>query len=217
MGRALAWAERRDERGGTVLKSLIAATAVVTLIAGVVPWRLNAQQPPPTTETTTEIVPAPPKAETTTERVQTQKLVTVTEKVKVKKLKPQVQKIKTHRHVSTTTAPEAKPATGTTAPGPTTTAPGATTTAKGATTTAPPPPPPVIYAPPAPPAASPEIVSPAIPPLPAPEPSVGTSGTMPETAPKSLPHTASPLGLMLLSAFGAFSGAGFVRALRRRL
>jgi len=40
---------------------------------------------------------------------------------------------------------------------------------------------------------------------------------MPETAPKALPHTASPLGLMLLSAFSAFSGAGFVRALRRRL
>jgi hypothetical protein len=39
----------------------------------------------------------------------------------------------------------------------------------------------------------------------------------PTPAATELPHTASPLGLMLLSAFSAFSGAGFVRALRRRL
>jgi hypothetical protein len=83
---------------------------------------------------------------------------------------------------------------------------------------------PVIVAPAPMPAPAPAPPPPAIvyPPAPAPEPIVGTTGvaapeTVPEPKPKSLPHTASPLGLMLLSAFSAFSGAGFVRSLRRRL
>jgi LPXTG-motif cell wall-anchored protein len=67
----------------------------------------------------------------------------------------------------------------------------------------------------APPA--PVVIEPAPAPAPAPYvPPVGTSGAVEPAPVQKLPKTASSLPLMLLSALGAFSGAGLVHSLRRR-